>query len=117
MRVSHVILRVRDMERAVTFYRDSIGLPVLMESEAFSFLDGGTIRIALNAVGDVPDDESMTEIVLEVDDLRQVYDDLSTLGVVFEVEPRVVTSDGTRSLLATHFHDPDGHLVSVTGWE
>jgi hypothetical protein len=37
-------------------------------------------------------------------------------GVPFEVEPRPVTSDGERTLLAAHFRDPDGHLVSVTGW-
>jgi len=105
------------MQRAIAFYRDRVGLPVLMESDEFSFLDAGSIKIALNAVGDLPNDESMTEIVMEVDDLHQSYEEMAALGVVFEVEPRVVTSDGTRSLFATHFHDPDGHLVSVTGWE
>lgn len=117
MRVSHVILRVADMTTAVAFYRDRVGLAVLMESEAFAFLDGGGIRIALNAVADAPADSSLTEIVFEVDDLHATHAELVERGVGFEVEPRVVMSDGSRSLLATHFRDPDGHLVSITGWE
>jgi catechol 2,3-dioxygenase-like lactoylglutathione lyase family enzyme len=117
MRVSHIILRVHDMAEAIAFYRDRVGLAVIMESDEFSFLDGGSIRIALNARADVEDDRSMTEIVMEVDDLRMAHSDLAGRGVPFEIEPRVVTSDGVRSLVATHFHDPDGHLISITGWE
>ena len=117
MRVSHVILRIDDMDRSIAFYRDRVGLPVLMESSEFSFLDGGSVRIALNAVVDPRPDDSMTEIVLEVDDIDHTYRELARRGVAFEVEPRVVTSDGFRSLVATHFHDPDGHLVSITGWQ
>lgn len=27
-----------------------------------------------------------------------------------------VASDGGRDLFAAHFYDPDGHLVSLSGW-
>ncbi len=32
MKLAHVILRVADMERALGFYRDAVGLEVLSES-------------------------------------------------------------------------------------
>ena len=60
--------------------------------------------------------ETWTEIVMEFDDVRAAYEELSGRGVPFEIELRPVTSDGERDLLAAHFRDPDGHVASVTGW-
>lgn len=115
VKIAHVILRVTDMERSVAFYRDAMGLPLLTSSAVFSFFDAGSIRLALN-IGDPPDPSTTTEIVLEVDDVAAAYREMSERGVRFEVEPRAVTTDGTRELHAAHFRDPDGHLWSVTGW-
>ncbi len=115
MLISHVILRVTDMSRAVEFYRDAVGLEVLAESDLFAFLDAGSIKIALN-VGEPPDPSTTTEIVLEVDDVVAAFREMNARGVTFEVEPRPVTDDGARELHAAHFRDPDGHLWSLTGW-
>ncbi len=54
--------------------------------------------------------------MLEVNDVHASYDKLAARGVPFEVELRVVTTDGSHDLLAAHFRDPDGHLASLTGW-
>lgn len=116
MQVSHVILRVSDMDRSLAFYRDQVGLTVLAQSAEFSFLDAGTIRLALNTVPDVGPDTSATEIVLEVDDVQTAYDELVSRGVPFEIEPRPVVEAEGRSLHAAHFRDPDGHVASITGW-
>jgi catechol 2,3-dioxygenase-like lactoylglutathione lyase family enzyme len=59
---------------------------------------------------------SDTEIVFEVVDIGDTFPRMRDAGVPFEVDPRPVTSDGERTLLATHFRDPDGHLASLTGW-
>ena len=104
------------MERALAFYRDTVGLSVLSESAAFSFLDGGTIRVALNATGDARMDETGTEIVLEVDDVTGSYEAMLEAGVPFAVEPRPVMSTNDGELHAAHFRDPDGHVWSITGW-
>jgi len=116
MEMSHVILRVSDMERSLAFYRDQVGLPVLSESAAFSFLDVGTTRLALNVFAGVGPDTSATEIVLEVEDLQATFAAMTARGVPFEIEPRQVMQNEGRSLHAAHFRDPDGHIVSITGW-
>jgi catechol 2,3-dioxygenase-like lactoylglutathione lyase family enzyme len=113
--VSHLILRVTDMERSTAFYRDAVGLSVLVASPQFSFFDAGSIRLALN-VGEPPDPSTTTEIVLEVDDIGRAYEEMAANGVLFEVAPRPVTSEEHRELHAAHFRDPDGHLWSLTGW-
>jgi catechol 2,3-dioxygenase-like lactoylglutathione lyase family enzyme len=114
--VSHIILRVADMNRSLAFYRDLVGFPVRSASDAFSFLDGGSIQIALNSTTDAVRDETSTEIVLEVDDLDAAYAAMARRGVQFLVEPREVMRSESGTLRAAHFRDPDGHVTSITGW-
>lgn len=118
-RLAHVILRVSDMERATAFWGGVLGLPSLGGSETFAFFDAGATKVALNLVdgGDRAAAGSTTEVVLEVDDPRTVYAAWAERGVAFEVALRPVMEAGGRSLVAAHFRDPDGHLVSLTGWE
>ena len=116
MHMSHVILRVADLDRSLAFYRDQVGFTVLGASGSFAFLDAGSIRVALNARPGQPTDPSLTELVMEVDDVFAVNAELRERGVPFEVNPREVMRDGDRALHAAHFADPDGHLWSITGW-
>lgn len=117
MRVSNIILRVSNMTRSLRFYRDEVGIPVVWESSDFSFLDAGTIRLALNQpVDGVAPDESLTEIVLEVDDVHATYESMVERGVVFRIAPREVMREGERALHAADFRDPDEHVLSITGW-
>jgi resuscitation-promoting factor RpfA len=116
MRVSQVILRVNNLEESVEFWTEFIGLTEISRAGTFSFLDGGSIQLTLNEVDSRPQDDSLTEIVLEVEDIRGDYQVLLERGVPFEVDLRPVTSDGDRELWAAHFRDPDGHFASVAGW-
>jgi catechol 2,3-dioxygenase-like lactoylglutathione lyase family enzyme len=116
MKVSTVILRTSDLDRAVSFWSEQVGLALLGRHEAFAFLDGGSVQLALNQVDSRIEDQSMTEVVLEADDIYSAHREMSDRGVPFEIEPRVVTTDGVRTLMAAHFHDPEGHAGSLTGW-
>ena len=116
MKVSNIILRTSDLDRAVNFWSEQVGLALLGRHEAFAFLDGGSVQVALNEVDRQIEDQSMTEVVLEVEDIQAAHREMSERGVPFEIEPRVVTTDGVRTLMAAHFYDPDGHAASITGW-
>lgn len=116
MEITRIILRVTDMQNSIAFWSEHAGLEVVFAGGPFTFLDGGGVQLALNEVDAPVEDPSMTEIVFEVDDIVTTHADLQQRGVSFEVDPRPVTSDGDRDLLATHFRDPDGHLASITGW-
>jgi catechol 2,3-dioxygenase-like lactoylglutathione lyase family enzyme len=116
MRIDQIILRVTDLDKSVEFWTETVGLTESARTGSFSFLDAGDIRLTLNQVASRPIDESLTEIVFEVADIREEHRALLERGVAFEVDLRPVTSDGERELWAAHFHDPDGHLASVVGW-
>lgn len=119
-RISTIILRVSDLERSLVFWRDRVRLPVVATAGPFAFLDAGGVRIALNAVPPPREPNAglaaLTEIVLEVPDVRAAHAQLSARRVPFRTDPRPVTGDQDRELWACDFRDPDGHLVSITGW-
>jgi len=116
VRIGQIILRVTDMDESIRFWSGAVGFEVRMRGASFSFLDGGNVQLTLNQIEEMTEDESLTEIVIDVDDITRAYEELSDRGVPFEVEPRAVMSDGGRELWATHFRDPDGHLASIVGW-
>jgi hypothetical protein len=59
---------------------------------------------------------ALTEVVLESADVMRSYQEMKARGVVFMREPFAATTDGPRVLYVANFKDPDGHILSVTGW-
>jgi catechol 2,3-dioxygenase-like lactoylglutathione lyase family enzyme len=119
-RLTNVMIRVADMERSLGFWRERLGLPVVARFESFAFLDAGGVRIGLKAVAPPKEPDgglsALTEIVLEVPDVFAAHEELSARGVVFRASPSPVTGDASRELWSCDCRDPDGHLVSITGW-
>jgi len=129
----HVGLTVADLDRAVAFYRDTLGLDVLSEfsvggegfatgvgvdgaSAEFAHLDAGDARIELVEYtpegDDRPESElnqpGATHLGLEVDDLDAVYESLPE-AVETIAQPQT-TESGTRICF---LRDPDGTLVEL----
>jgi catechol 2,3-dioxygenase-like lactoylglutathione lyase family enzyme len=119
-RLSNVMLRVADLDRSLVFWRDQMGLPTVSRFENFAFLDAGGVRIGLQAVRPPAASDgglaALTELVLELPDVRRAHLELTARGVTFRTAPQPVTGDGSRELWACDCRDPDGHLVSITGW-
>jgi catechol 2,3-dioxygenase-like lactoylglutathione lyase family enzyme len=115
-KISNVILTVSSLERALTFYRDVLGMRVNSTIPGeFSFLDAGGIILALREARVKPN-PGLTEIVFEVKDVMETYEELKVKGVAFPYPPRAVTGNETSDLYATNFQDPDGHTLSITSW-
>ena len=113
---SNLILRVSDLERSIAFYEGKLGLRLLGRGQGWAFLNAGGITLALREESASTPDTPPTELVFEVTEIGGSYDTLSADGVDFRVEPRMVTGDEHRQLHAADFTDPDGHVLSITGW-
>jgi catechol 2,3-dioxygenase-like lactoylglutathione lyase family enzyme len=111
--IGNIILAVRDLDRALAFYRDTIGLGVKFASEEFAFLQAGGVTLCLRHVGGqaAASDERGVELVFDVADIHAAYEALRSRGIAFRVEPRIVAG----AQWATDFRDPDGHLLSIFG--
>ena len=109
MRLNYAIKFVSDMDAAVAFYRDAIGLPLLYQSPFWSEFDTGETKLALHpASADNP--AGSVQIGLGSADIDNFYAAGQTAGLVFTSPPTDV--HGTR---IARFRDPDGAEISVSG--
>ena len=117
MEVTNIILRTDDVQRATVFWSEVVGLTVTDQMPGFTFLDGGPVSIVISAVDRPIIDESLTEIVLASENVRETYQEMAERGVPFESElgPPIISEEG-RDLVAAYFQDPDGHYGRLSGW-
>jgi catechol 2,3-dioxygenase-like lactoylglutathione lyase family enzyme len=114
-RINTIMLGVRDLGQALKFYSEKLGLKILMQEPQIALLDAGPVRLGLS-LGHTrlaPHVNGATEVVFGVDNVRGTQKALTEQGVTFMGEPRQVTP----SEWASHFRDPDGHLLSIFGPE
>ncbi len=110
-KLAFVMLGVRDVERAATFYRDSLGLPMTSRFEAFAFFDTGEAKLALTSeLASGNSDSQGHECVFAVTSVTKAYAALRG-RIEFLNEPRPVNDVSW----AVNFRDPDGHLLSLYG--
>jgi catechol 2,3-dioxygenase-like lactoylglutathione lyase family enzyme len=113
-KVDDVFFNVDDMDKAVAFYRDKLGLPVKYESADWAELDAGNVTIALRRHGSGPEGrpelgvgEGAT-IVFEVDDMEAARAELEGQGVKFIGS---VFDYGAVKLSA--FEDLNGNVLQI----
>ena len=108
LRLAHPTLLVRDMDRALRFYRDVLGLAVLSEGKWFSELDAGGAAIALQWTGSATRLPQVGDVCVEFrcDDLDGAVEKLRGLGL------RVAIGRRRRGAYA-ELHDPDGHTIHL----
>jgi predicted enzyme related to lactoylglutathione lyase len=98
------MLMVEDMKRALTFYRDGLGLAVKFESDHWSELDSNGAVVALHSGGS----GQMTETGLsfEVDDIEAAVAAVTAAGATLSEGPSAQEGEGV--ILADLF-DPEGN--------
>lgn len=113
--ITAVMLGVRDLDQAVQFYTQKLGLTILMKEPQIALLNVGPVRLGLSPghTRMAPQVAGATEVVFQVESVRGAQKELTAAGVTFLGEPRQVTP----TEWASHFRDPDGHLLSIFGPE
>jgi len=106
--VDHVYYWTHDLDAAVAFYSNVVGLPVVRrEGDGWAELDAGSIRFALHATYDA----TLTSgtVVFRVEDLETARWTLEERGAVFDERVGEVAG---YARFAT-FRDPDGNAVQI----
>jgi predicted enzyme related to lactoylglutathione lyase len=107
--VDHVWFWVADMDRAVTFYRDALGLSLRMRHEdTWAEFEAGGIRIGLHGATDHAATRGGTA-VFRVDDLDMAKASLQERGVTFEDHLGEVPGYARYA----SFADPDGNSMQL----
>jgi methylmalonyl-CoA/ethylmalonyl-CoA epimerase len=111
--IGQISIRVHDIERAVAFYRDALGLEFLFDAGPLAFLGCGDVRIMLTKPEFDEFDHPSSTLYFRVDDIDGARAELVERGVVFEDEPHLIARMPDHELWMAFFRDPDRNLHSL----
>ena len=110
MKLNYVIKFVDDMDRAVKFYRDVLGLPLKFQSPGWSEFATGETTLALHPAS-AKNPAGSVELGFGVPDIQKFYEEMAGKGVQFSRPP---TRQDFGGLLG-RFVDSEGGQCSVAG--
>ena len=104
------MINVSNLDEAIKFYHEKLGLPIVLEARMFNHAELGPdeplAKIGLHADGRR---KKRTGIVLDTDDIYAFYERLSAEGVRFTLKPTKMPWGG----IVADFLDPDGNELEV----
>lgn len=113
--VGQAAVRVREVERAVAFYRDALGLPFLFQAgPGLAFFQCGATRLMLTLPESAEFDHPSSILYFTVADIGAAHEALSARGVAFRDAPHKVADLGTREVWMTFFDDGEGNVMALT---
>jgi methylmalonyl-CoA/ethylmalonyl-CoA epimerase len=112
-RIHQLSMRVHDVDRAVRFYRDTLGVPFLFAAPPrMAFFDCDGVRLMLST----PDpgfDHPGSILYFAVDDIGAMHDSLRTRGVEFKTAPHKIATLADREVWLADFEDSEGNTLAL----
>jgi len=109
MRLNYAIKFVSDMDQAVAFYRDTLGLSPTFQSPFWSEFDTGETKLALHPASD-ENPAGSVQLGLGTENLDRFHASAQANGITFTSPP--TDMHGTR---IARFRDLDGAEISISG--
>jgi len=119
-RVGQIAVPVRDLDRAVTFYRDVLGLQLLFRAPpGLAFFDCGGVRLMLTLPeGRGQDDTAAGPVIYYlVDDIRAAWASVTARGAkpaaAGAPEPSLIAKLPDHDLWMAFVEDGEGNLIGL----
>lgn len=106
-RLSYAIKFVKDMDEAVRFHRDTLGLTLKFQSPEWSEFEAGTVTLALHPASE-KNPAGKVELGYAVKDLKEVYANRGKIGINFTSEPKPL-----HGALLADFLDSEGARCGI----
>ncbi|MDH3404263.1 MAG: VOC family protein [Acidobacteriota bacterium] len=112
--IGQIAVPVGDIDRAIEFYRDSLGMRFLFKAPpGLGFFDCAGVRLMLDASAETRPEGCGAVIYYKVGDLEAAHETLAARGVVFEAKPHLVAKLPDHELWMAFLRDPDKNLLAL----
>lgn len=113
-RIGQIAMNAHDIERAVQFYRDTLGLPLLFRAPPqLAFFDCAGVRLMLDVPEDKEFDHPGSVLYFAVDDIQEMHQTLVSRGVTFRREPHLIAKLPDREVWMAFFTDTEGNTLAL----
>ena len=111
--IGQISVNVHDLERAITFYRDTLGMAFLFQVPKMAFFDLSGIRLVL-AIPETPEfDHPASVIYYNVEDIQQAFETLTERGAATEGEPALIAPMPDHDLWMAFLRDTEGNVLAL----
>ena len=113
-RIGQISMNARDFDRAVTFYRDTLGLKFLFNAPPhLAFFDCDDVRLLLDMPEDKEFDHPGSILYFAVDDINAMHQKLVSRGVTFRKAPHLIARLPDREVWMAFFNDTEGNTLAL----
>src|SRR5438046_8940321 len=112
--IGQIFIRARDLDRAIRFYRDTLGMPFLFQAPPqMAFFQCGGTSVMLG-VPETPElDHPASTIYYLVPDIALAHAALRDRGVDFIVEPHLLHRPADYDLWLAGFRDSESNMLAL----
>jgi len=111
--IGQIAITVHDIDRAIAFYRDTLGMRFLFQVPKMAFFDCGGIRLMLAIPEEPRFDHPASIIYYKVADIQGAYETLSARGVTFLGKPHLVAKLPDHDLWMAFLQDVDTNVLAL----
>jgi predicted enzyme related to lactoylglutathione lyase len=111
--IGQISVNVHEIERAVTFYRDALGMRFLFQVPNMAFFDSGGVRLMMTLPEKPEFDHPSSVIYFRVDNIQNAYEILTGRGVQFMGKPHLIAPMKDHDLWMAFFRDVDNNLLAL----
>ena len=113
-RIGQISMNAHDFDRAVAFYRDTLGLRFLFTAPPhLAFFDCDGVRLLLDMPEDKEFDRPGSILYFAVDDIHAMHKTLVSRGVAFRREPHLIARLPDREVWMAFFNDTEGNTLAL----
>ena len=112
--IGQIAISVKDVDTAVAFYRDVLGLKLLFQAPpGLAFFDCGGVRLMLARPEKPEFDHPASTLYFKVADIQQATATLKSRGVRFEEDPHLIAKMPDHELWMAFFRDGEKNLLGL----
>ncbi|MEK4081472.1 VOC family protein [Solibacillus sp. FSL K6-1126] len=112
-RIGQIAVPIKNVERAIEFYKEVLELPLLFNTENMAFFDCNGQRLLLSLPEKNEFANSSSVIYFQVEDIKKSVEKFIEKGVSFIDQPHVVAKMGNTETWMTFFKDTEGNTHAL----
>jgi methylmalonyl-CoA/ethylmalonyl-CoA epimerase len=112
-RIGQVAIPVHQLERAVTFYRDMLGMTFLFQTPDLAFFQCGETRLLLSIPEGPGASHHASVLYYQVEDIQSAYQLLRQRDVKLIDEPHLIAKMPDHDLWMAFFEDTEGNMLGL----
>ena len=112
--IGQIGITVKDLARAVAFYRDVVGLKFLFETSGMAFFNCGAIRLMMTLPEKEKPGSTYSRIIYyKTADIMAAAAAMNAKGAKFEAQPHLIAKMPDHDLWMAFLHDSEGNLLAL----